>query len=267
MFKAILYYILYLAVFFITVLFGGFIYGLYVAIGTQKGYLNDQAAIIGGSSSSPFAVICVLLGTLLVWLTFRHYHFSKFSLGHVIPATKWKTMGLTTLPLLGFSLVSRALMSVFHIEYLPKELLDTNYAGMVFYGIVGAFISAYIDFGAIQEELIRSGKRLWVQYLVICLMILPSCAITASKTGNVSLQLTLLSIVSACYGCWLYGKTRSSIIIFVCYLFDSLVPDKFESTALSIAIIAIGIALLMYGTWALRKHLPLLLQTDESQQN
>lgn len=267
MFKAILYYILYIAVFFITILFGGFLYGIYIAIGEQKGYLDDNASIAGANSSSPFAISCVLLGALLVWLTFRHYHFSRFSLGNVIAATKWKTMVLTTLPMLGFAMVASALLSIFHIDYLPKELLDMDYPSTVFYGVVGAFTSAYVYFGAIQEELIRSGKKQWVQYLVLCLMMLPGSTMAASKTGDISFQITLLSIATACYGCWLYGKTRSSIIIFFCYLVVSIVPDNFESTALNIAMLAIGIIMLVYGTLALRKNLPFLLQTDESQQN
>ncbi len=267
MFKAILYYILYIAVFFITVLLGGFLFGIYMAIGTEKGYLDANASTAGEATSSPFAIICVLLGTLLVWLTFRHYHFSAFSLGNVIPSTKWKTMVLTTLPMLGFAMASNALLGLFHIDYLPKELLDMSYISTIFYGVVGAFTSAYVYYGAIQEELIKNGKRLWVQYLVLGLMMLPGSMMASNKTGDISFHFTLISLITACYGCWLYGTTRSSIVVFFCYLITSFVPDNLESATLNVAILAIGIIMLVYGTWALRKDLPLLLQTDESHQD
>ena len=102
MLKAILYYILFLAEYLITIFLGGFLVGLYMAMNIPSGSHSQQ---IEGLEESiyPFMFIIGFLGILIVWFTFGHYKFSRFSLGKVIPAAKWKAMTICTMPILGFT--------------------------------------------------------------------------------------------------------------------------------------------------------------------
>ena len=161
MLKAILYYILFLAEYLITIFLGGFLVGLYY--GNEHGFGLPQPAdralkesCLSVYNSHRF------LGILIVWFTFGHYKFSRFSLGKVIPAAKWKAMTICTMPILGFTMVFYSIMNLFHLDFLPKQMMDISYLGFLPFNINGSFIFAYIFFGAIQEELIRYGKKSWV---------------------------------------------------------------------------------------------------------
>jgi len=72
-----------------------------------------------------------------------------------------------------------------------------------------------------------------------------------------------LGIISTCYSFWIYGKTRSSIILFVLYFCSNLVPYKIESPALSLGLIIVGVLLTIYGFVALRKNLPTFIKEEE----
>ena len=104
MLKAILYYILFLAEYLITIFLGGFLVGLYMAMNMDSGSHSQQIGALK-ESVYPFIIVIGFLGILIVWFTFGHYKFSKFSLGKVIPAAKWKAMTICTMPILGFTKV------------------------------------------------------------------------------------------------------------------------------------------------------------------
>ena len=173
MLKAILYYILFLAEYLITIFLGGFLVGLYMAMNMDSGSHSQQIGALK-ESVYPFIIVIGFLGILIVWFTFGHYKFSKFSLGKVIPAAKWKAMTICTMPILGFTMVFYSIMNLFHLDFLPKQMMDISYLGFLPFNINGSFISAYIFFGAIQEELIRCGKKSWVQLLTLSIMMLPA---------------------------------------------------------------------------------------------
>ena len=157
MLKAILYYILFLAEYLITIFLGGFLVGFYMSLNIPSGSHNQQIGALE-ESIYPFMLVIGFLGILIVWFTFGHYKFSRFSLGKVIPAAKWKAMTICTMPILGFTMVFYSIMNLFHLDFLPKQMMEISYLGFLPYNIIGSFISAYIFFGAIQEELIRDRK-------------------------------------------------------------------------------------------------------------
>lgn len=262
MLKAILYYILLIAEFVITIFFGGVLTGLYMAFSANKETNENQEVLM--NNVTPFVVAVMILMTLIIWGTFSFYKFSKFSLGKVIPAQKWKAMLYTTLPILGITLVSYSVMNYFHLNFLPKDMINMGYFSFIPFALVGSFISAYVFYGAIQEELIRCGKQKWVQLLTLILMMLPASLIAVTANGDISLNLTLLGIISTCYSFWIYGKTRSSIILFVLYFCSNLVPYKIESPALSLGLIIVGVLLTIYGFAALRKNLPTFINQEEA---
>lgn len=264
MLKAILYYILFIAVFFITIIFGGFLFGIYIAIGAAKGYLDDKTTAALSTPSSPFIIGIILLCILITWLTFRHYKFSKFSLGKVASASKWKAITYGSMPIVGITMLYYAIINLLHIDWLPADMADIGYFSFLPYAIFGSFIAAYVFYGAIQEELIQSGKKKWVQYLTLCLMMVPASLLAVTKNGDISLNLTIIGVISTCYCCWYYEKTRSSIVLLACYLISNLVPYKFDSVPLGIALIIVGISLTAYGSISLRNNLTNWLQKNES---
>ena len=77
MLKAILYYILFLAEYLITIFLGGFLVGLYMAMNMDSGSHSQQIGALK-ESVYPFvpAVVIGFLGILIVWFTFGHYKFS-----------------------------------------------------------------------------------------------------------------------------------------------------------------------------------------------
>ena len=264
MLKAILYYILFIAVVGITLLFGGFLIGIFIAIGADKGYLDDRTTAALSTPSSPLIIGMVLLCMLTIWFTFRHYKFSKFSMGKVVSNSKWKAITFGSMPILGITMVYYAAMNLLHIDFLPEDMTGLDFIAFVPYAIFGSFLAAFVYFGAIQEELIRNGKKKWVQYLTLCLMMMPTSILTGTKTGDYAFSLTIVSIIITCYCCWYYEKTRSTIVLFACYLISNLVPFKFDSMPLGIALIVVGIPLTVYGIISLRKNLTNWLQQDES---
>lgn len=262
MLKAILYYILLIAEFVITLIFGGFLTGLYMTYCNTKGTFESKEAVM--NEMSPFVYGILLLSVLIIWGTFSFYKFSKFSLGKVIPSKKWKAMLYTTLPILGITLVCYSGMNYFHLNILPKEMANMGYLNFLPFAIVGSFISAYVFYGAIQEELIRCGKKQWVQLLTLILMMLPASLMAVSTSGNICLHITILGIISTCYCFWIYSKIRSSSILFVLYFCSNLIPYKIEPSALSLALMVVGIILTIYGFVALRKNLPTFINKEEA---
>lgn len=263
MLKAILYYLLLIAEFVITLFIGGFAIALYIAFYAGTEATADQASFI--SDASPVVVSFSLLSMLIVWFTFYKAKFSKFTLGKVLPAAKWKTMLYTSLPMLGFTLAYYAAMNLLHINFLPKEMTEMGYLKFIPYAIVGSFFSAYVFYGAIQEELIRCRKKKWVQLITLILMMLPACVMTVSNEGDISWEhLGVLGLISTCYGFWIYGKTRSTIILFVIYFVSNLAPSQILSAPLAGALLIIGLVMTVFGWIALRKELPEMIEKDEN---
>lgn len=263
MLKAILYYILLIAEFVIPIFIGSCALGIYMALSADKELLTDKTTFM--NDASYFIMGVSLLSMLLVWVTFYKAKFSKFTLGKVLPSAKWKAMLLCSLPLLGLSLAYYAAMNLLHISFLPKEITDLGYIKFLPYSIVGSFFSAYVFYGAIQEELIRCGKKRWVQFLTLCLMTFPASVLTVTNGGDISWEhLGILGIISTCYGFWMYEKTRSTILLFVICFVANLAPSTIDSTPLAIALMVIGIGITVYGSLCLRKKLPEMIEKDEN---
>ena len=79
------------------------------------------------------------------------------------------------------------------------------------------------------------------------------------------LDLTVLGFITLCYCSWIYGKTRSTIILFVLYFVSNLVPFHFESKVLGILLLIAGTALTIGGFAALSRKLPEMLVKDENE--
>lgn len=262
MLKAILYYILLIAEFIITIFIGGFALGLYLAFYSQKETITDKTSFM--NDASPIVIGFSILSMLLVWFTFYKAKFSKFTLGKVLPITKWKAMLYTSLPMFGFTLAYYAVMNLFHIHFLPKEMTEMSYLKFFPFAIIGAFFSAYVFYGAIQEELIRCRKKKWVQLLTLCIMMLPASCLPISEDANIQwIYLFILGMLSTSYGFWIYSKTRSTIILFVAFFMSNLVPSSISSIPLAITLIFVGLGLTIYGFIALHKELPEMIEKDE----
>lgn len=265
MLKAILYYILLIAEFVVTLIIAGLATGVYFAFAAQNGTNYPHQTDIE-RIAIPMVAFFTLLSGLFVWFTFSHYKFSKFSLGKVQPAAKWKAMLYATLPILGFTLAFYASMNLFHIDFMPKEITQMTFVTWLPSALVGSFFSAYVFYGAIQEELIRCGKKLWVQMLTLCLMMLPACLMVVTKNGDISAHFTILGMISTIYACWVYQKTRSTIVLLVVYFIPNLTPSAITSTPLCIILLAVG-AIMTISSWIiLQKNMPkMLLSEDENE--
>lgn len=262
MLKAILYYLLLIAEFLITIILGGLVVGMYMAVAMQTGYYGKKEQAFE-NAVFPIMAIILLVGILVIWGTFGHYKFSKFSFGKVRPAAKWKAMLYTPLPIFGFTLAFYAITNLLHLNFLPKEMTEMKYIIFLPYAFFGSFLSAYVFYGAIQEELIKSGKKLWVQMLTLCIMMLPACVLVVTSEGDISLHFTILGMISTIYACWVYEKTRSTIILLAVYILPNLIPFSFGSVPLGIALLIVGIAITVCGGITVLKKIPEMLEEEE----
>ena len=98
MFKSILYYILMIAEICSTMFVGGIVMGIYFASSgkLEEVNANDQASFL--KAGTPIIYVFCILAILILWFTFSMAKFSKFTLGRVNPAYKWKAMFWYTLP-------------------------------------------------------------------------------------------------------------------------------------------------------------------------
>ena len=264
MLKAILYYILLIAEFIITIFGCGFAMGIYIALYMDKLDFTNKEEII--NKLMPMLIVIIMISMLIIWLTFHKAKFSKFTLGKVIPSQKWKAMLFTSLPVMGITLFYHTLMNLLQIQFVPKEMEEIGYLKLIPFALFGSFIASYIFYGAILEELIKCGKKKWVQLLTLCIMMLPFSIFSVSRENHISCEyLAVLATICIFYSVWIYGKTRSSIILFVVYLSSNLIPIFMEKISLTIALLllAIGLALTTYGILGLRKYLPEMIEKDE----
>ena len=96
---------------------------------------------------------------------------------------------------------------------------------------------------------------------------LPASIMSVSEEGNISWEhLGVLGILSTCYGFWIYGKTRSTIILFAVYFLSNLVPAEIDSMPLPfvISLFVVGLALTVGGGIVLHKNLPIMREKDEN---
>lgn len=264
MLKAILYYILLIAEFIITIFGCGFAMGIYIALCMDKLDFTNKEEIV--NKLMPMLIVIIMISMLIIWLTFHKAKFSKFTLGKVIPSQKWKAMLFTSLPVMGITLFYYTLMNLLQIQFVSKEMEEIGYLKFIPFALFGSFITSYIFYGAILEELIKCGKKKWVQILTLCIMTLPLSTFSVSRENHISWEyLAILATICIFYSVWIYGKTRSSIILFVVYLASNLIPIFREKLSFPIALLlfAIGLALTTYGIIGLRKYLPEMIEKDE----
>ena len=176
----------------------------------------------------------------LLWFTFSKAKFSKFTLGRVNPAYKWKAMFWYTLPLFGITLMFIALFNLLDIKIYNKEIMPFDYIGMLPMILIGSFISAYIIFGAIYEELIKCGKKTWVSYLtVLVFSIIPFIATTVGQSLTWIIMM-IWSIVQTSLLFYIYKNTRSTIVTFVACIICNLIPTDISSIPLCTAMGCFG---------------------------
>lgn len=264
MLKAILYYILLIAEFIITIFGCGIAIGIYIALCMDKQDFTNKEEIV--NKLSPMLIVIIMISMLIIWLTFHKAKFSKFTLGKVIPSQKWKAMLFTSLPIMGVTLFYYTLMNLLQIQFVPKEMEEIGYINVIPFALFGSFITAYVFYGAILEELIKCGKKKWVQTLTLCIMILPFSTVSVSRESHISWEyLAILAMFCIFYSVWIYAKTRSTTILFVVYFASNLIPFFTGKLALpiSLLLLAISLALTTYGIIGLRKYLPEMIEKDE----
>lgn len=241
MFKSILYYILMIAEFCSTMFVGGIVIGIYLAVSgkLEEVNANDQASLL--KAGTPIIYVFCILAILILWFTFSKAKFSKFTLGRVNPAYKWKAMFWYTLPLFGITLMFIALFNLLDIKIYNKEIMPFDYIGMLPMILIGSFISAYIIFGAIHEELIKCGKKTWVSYLtVLVFSIIPFIATTLGQSLTWIIMMMIWSIVQTSLLFYIYKTTRSTIVTFVACIICNLIPTDISSIPLCTAMGCFG---------------------------
>ena len=241
MFKSILYYILMIAEFCSTMFVGGIVIGIYLAVSgkLEEVNANDQASFL--KAGTPIIYVFCTLAILILWFTFSKAKFSKFTLGRVNPAYKWKAMFWYTLPLFGITLMFIALFNLLGIKIYNKEIMPLDYIGMLPMILISSFISAYIIFGAIYEELIKCGKKTWVSYLtVLVFSIIPFIATTLGQSLTWIIMMMIWSIVQTSLLFYIYKTTRSTIVTFVACIICNLIPTDISSIPLCTAMGCFG---------------------------
>lgn len=241
MFKSILYYILMIAEFCSTMFVGGIVIGIYLAVSgkLEEVNANDQASLL--KAGTPIIYVFCILVMLILWFTFSKAKFSKFTLGRVNPAYKWKAMFWYTLPLFGITLMFIALFNLLGIKIYNKEIMPLDYIGMLPMILISSFISAYIIFGAIYEELIKCGKKTWVSYLtVLVFSIIPFIATTLCQSLTWIIMMMIWSIVQTSLLFYIYKTTRSTIVVFVACIICNLIPTDISSIPLCTAMGCFG---------------------------
>ena len=241
MFKSILYYILMIAEICSTMFVGGIVMGIYFASSgkLEEVNANDQASFL--KAGTPIIYVFSILAILILWFTFSMAKFSKFTLGRVNPAYKWKAMFYYTLPLFGITLMFIALFNLLDIKIYNKEIMPLDYIGMLPMILIGSFISAYIIFGAIYEELIKCGKKTWVSYLaVLAFSIIPFIATTLGQSLTWIIMMMIWSIVQTSILFYIYKTTRSTIVVFVACIICNLIPTDISSIPLCTAMGCFG---------------------------
>lgn len=241
MFKSILYYILMIAEFCSTMFVGGIVIGIYLAVSgkLEEVNANDQASFL--KAGTPIIYVFCIFAILILWFTFSKAKFSKFTLGRVNPAYKWKAMFYYTLPLFGISLMFIALFNLLGIKIYNKEIMPLDYIGMLPMILISSFISAYIIFGAIYEELIKCGKKTWVSYLtVLVFSIIPFIATTLGQSLTWIIMMMIWSIVQTSLLFYIYKTTRSTIVTFVACIICNLIPTDISSIPLCTAMGCFG---------------------------
>lgn len=241
MFKSILYYILMIAEFCSTMFVGGIVIGIYLAVSgkLEEVNANDQASLL--KAGTPIIYVFCILAILILWFTFSKAKFSKFTLGRVNPAYKWKAMFYYTLPLFGITLMFISLFNLLDIKIYNKEIMPLDYIGMLPMILIGSFISAYIIFGAIYEELIKCGKKTWVSYLtVLVFSIIPFIATTLGQSLTWIIMMMIWSIVQTSLLFYIYKNTRSTIVTFVACIICNLIPTDISSIPLCTAMGCLG---------------------------
>ncbi len=146
-------------------------------------------------------------------------------------------MTICTMPILGFTMVFYSIMNLFHLDFLPKQMMEMSYLGFLPWNVVGSFISVYIFFGAIQEELIRCGKKRWVQSALYLHHDYASCAdsmMSATPSGDINVDFTVLGFITLCYLCssGYTARPAAPSFSFVLYFVSNLVPFHFGSKGL-----------------------------------
>lgn len=241
MFKSVLYYILMIAELCSTMFVGGIVMGIYLAFSgkLEEGNAHNQASFL--KEGAPIIYVFCILAMLILWFTFSKAKFSKFTLGRVNPAYKWKAMFWYTLPLFGITLMFIALFNLLDIKIYNKEIMPFDYIGMLPMILIGSFISAYIIFGAIYEELIKCGKKTWVSYLtVLVFSIIPFIATTLGQSLTWIIMMMIWSIVQTSLLFYIYKTTRSTIVAFVACIICNLIPTDISSIPLCTAMGCFG---------------------------
>lgn len=152
MLKAILYFFLLIAEFFITILISGFCFGLYYAYIGSDHMPGNSKGDMTTTETFPFIIAFTLIATLIIWFTFHKGKFSSFTLGKVKPESKWQLMLYGSMPMLGFIIAYYALMSYLGIHFIPKEMSQFGFFQILPLMLVSTFISAYVFYGAILED-------------------------------------------------------------------------------------------------------------------
>lgn len=248
MFKAILYYLLLIFEFVMTIFIAGFGLGIYLA---HSGG-NPQAAIVANSFSYIF--LFYLLSIIVIWFTFHKAKFSRFSWGKVVPGKRWKAMLYTTLPIFGCILSYYSITQLLGISINMSQLRSWGYVYTVPFMVFGSFLTAYVFYGAILEELIKCRKKKWVALLTLMLMMVPISlfAISDERFGGVVFLIDVL--FSTLYGFFAYWKTRSSIILYVVYLTINLIPFNLGPTPLCVILGILGLVMMFVGGKFLYHH-------------
>lgn len=253
--KAILYYLLLIAEFIVTIFVGGFALGIYIAYTGNAKQFGDPTNSIR-TEFYPLIVAFYILCMLIIWFTFYKAKFSKLTWGNIEPANRMKTSFNAVIPILGFTMLYYYAIHFFDITLSTDETEALGYFRSVPFLFVGSFLCGYVFFGAILEELIQCGKKPWVSFVTLFVMMAIISVFTYYKEGTATCIVFLVdTAISLAYGIWIYGKTRSTILLILVYFITNLVPLELHSEIAYIFMGCVGASFLTSGIINIRKQL------------
>lgn len=253
--KAILYYLLLITEFIVTFFVGGFALGIYVAYtGNTKEFGNPMSSI--RTEFYPLMVAFYILCMLIIWFTFYKAKFSKLTWGNIESADRMRTTFNAVIPIMGFTMLYYYVLHLFDITLSTDETLTLGYFQSIPFLCIGSFLVGYVFFGAILEELIKCGKKLWISFVTLFVMMAIISVFTYSKESTITCIVFLAdTAICLAYGIWIYDKTRSTILLILVYLFTNIVPLELHSEIAYIFMGCLGTSLLTSGIINIRKQL------------
>ncbi len=279
MFKAILYYILFLGITMLTGLIGvtafsfllnvkhPFVAGFEDGVNQREYHYSYNTGTYDitplehfMNGSSIYMILFSLLLLAIVVFIFLRRKFAKLSWGDIKIEGIKKTVLITAMPLLGLNILVHAIGKICGLPVQAEEYMDRTALGDILLSDIDSITFAIVFFGAIVRELQACGKRPWVIFLTYFIMMLPFSEIVNSDDSNYIAIAIAMDLINGFYLTWLYLRTRSLNLVCIVGILSYLMPFTFYTDATKWVFCLLGALLAIYGFCHLKQT---LIETTE----